>query len=455
MKRARLVLTAAILIAGSSPAGAQVVHQVEVVSNFFSPSRLSIQSGETVRWVARNAGHAVQADDGRFHFPASGTLGAGESAEFTFTTDDEWVRYRCAVHPEMRGAIKIGDPPSVGGSEPSEIRVVPSPAYPTIADALAGIPEGAAVDLAPGLYDASVVLEVDGVRLRGTGASPGDVILRGGGRRGVGVTGRATGVRVENLTLAGYTVAGILMIDADRFAVDAVHVDATFAAGGRAGHGIRVQGSRYGRIGDAEITGADAAGIQVEGCAPCDLIVERSIVEHSTVGLLARAAGSLIVRGSVFEGNTTGIVLSNRDAEAAGQGAHILGNTVRANNAPFAPRPTAPLRLAPNVGIWIDGGRHIVVEGNHVGSHRYGIALTGVGGPSLMDRIVGNEISGSSEADLAWDGIGIGTCFSGNAAPGGAPASSYPPLLATLYPCTDVPAIGIPIPLVTAKVLLP
>jgi plastocyanin len=83
---------------------AQTTHVVTVGDNFFSPSSLTINVGDTVEW--RNAAgglpHNVTANDGSF---ASQT-----ASSFTFSvTFDEagtWS-YLCTVHPEMTGVITV------------------------------------------------------------------------------------------------------------------------------------------------------------------------------------------------------------------------------------------------------------------------------------------------------------------------------------------------------------
>lgn len=452
--KAILALPAALLCAAVQPVFAQISpREIEVASNYFTPSSLAIQSGGTVRWVARNSGHAVQADDGRFRLPATGTFDAGDSAELTFTTDDEWVRFHCAVHPEMRGAIKVGDPPLVVPDSPTEVRTVPSADYPRIADALRDIPAGTAIDLAPGVYETSIVLQTDGVRLRGTGAAPDDVVIEGHGVRGTGISGRASGLRVENLTLSGYTIAGVLMENADHFFVDRVNVTSALEGGGRGSYGIRVRASRHGRISAAAVSGSDSAAVQVDDCSPCDLIVESSVMRNGTIGLAARASSHLIVRTSRFEDNVTGLTLSAGGSEEVHGSIHVFGNTFRRNNAPFTRRASAPLDLAPGVAVWIDGVAHARVERNELEGHRYGIALTGLGGPSLASSIAGNRLAASTEADLAWDGVGLGVCFSGNAGSTAGAPSSEPPMIHALYPCGGPPTPGVPYPLVTAKVI--
>lgn len=152
----------------------------------------------------------------------------------------------------------------------------------------------------------------------------------------------------------------------------------------------------------------------------------------------------------------TGIAVTRGGTDATHGGVHVVDNILRRNTAASARPPMAALDgPAPGIGVWLDGVGQVRVERNELDGHRYGIAVTGLGGPSLGTSIVGNRIAGSSVADLAWDGIGAGTCFSGNTGPVPGSPSSEPAGIEWLYPCTaSPPRPGVPLPLVTAKVVL-
>lgn len=86
-------------------ANAQETHIVTVGDNFFSPSNLTIQAGDTVRWSNAAGGnlHDVTADD--FSFASQTT------AQFTFTMtfeDPGNVPYHCTVHGAPGGVGMSG-----------------------------------------------------------------------------------------------------------------------------------------------------------------------------------------------------------------------------------------------------------------------------------------------------------------------------------------------------------
>jgi plastocyanin len=84
---------------------AQTTHIVTVGDNFFSPSSLTINAGDTVEW--RNAAggmpHDVTADDGSFASQTASSF----TFSVTFNDPGSWS-YLCTVHPaDMTGLITV------------------------------------------------------------------------------------------------------------------------------------------------------------------------------------------------------------------------------------------------------------------------------------------------------------------------------------------------------------
>ena len=87
------------------------VHIVQVKDNSYDPKTLTIQPGETVRWVLSGSSpdHTVTAKDGSFD---SGTAfrTPGATFEHRFDTGGTF-EYSCQAHSQcclMRGSIKVG-----------------------------------------------------------------------------------------------------------------------------------------------------------------------------------------------------------------------------------------------------------------------------------------------------------------------------------------------------------
>jgi hypothetical protein len=279
------------------------------------------------------------------------------------------------------------------------------------------------------------------------GSSPDEVVIDGDGQRAVGINVRGDGVRIENLTVRDHGTTGIAFDAVEGFAAERV------SALANGSHGIRALGSRRGSIRDSSASDSARAGISIEGCEACDVVVDGASVEGNAVGVLVENGGSITVLRSEIRRNGAGVVMRaivSREPRIP-SGAHLWRNTIVDNADPDAPRSEHSL----GAGVWIASGRHSRIEDNVITGHRYGVVVTGAGPPSLADRIERNTVDDSSLADLAWDGLGADVCFRGNVRPDGLAPSSEPPEAQTLYPCDMPHTVGIPWPAVTARMLAP
>lgn len=106
-----------------APPGGPSSVTVELTEFDYSPRSITIQPGQTVRWVMRgdDPTHTVTALDGAFD---SGFVftSAGATFERTFTDADRDLtfNYSCATHSDccdMKGSIRVGEdapPPNPG-----------------------------------------------------------------------------------------------------------------------------------------------------------------------------------------------------------------------------------------------------------------------------------------------------------------------------------------------------
>lgn len=97
------VVGAAVTVTGgdsAAPAGDNTIS----IEGFAFSGVSEIAAGTTVT-ITNNDGasHTLSADDGSFD---AGTIGPGESIEFTFTTAGEFT-YHCNIHPSMTGKIVV------------------------------------------------------------------------------------------------------------------------------------------------------------------------------------------------------------------------------------------------------------------------------------------------------------------------------------------------------------
>ena len=100
----RIVVAMLVAVALLPQMAAAATHMVTVGDNFFSPSSLTIQVGDTVQWNNASGGnaHNVTANNGSF---ASGT-----SSSFTFSrtfNSAGTFGYQCTIHSGMNGSITV------------------------------------------------------------------------------------------------------------------------------------------------------------------------------------------------------------------------------------------------------------------------------------------------------------------------------------------------------------
>lgn len=106
-----------------SPPPSNDVVEITVDDNFFEPKRVTIEPGQTVRWILRGGetNHTATARDGEFDSGFRFTS-QGATFEHTFDASDDGqtFEYRCDSHQaccQMQGSIRVGEnapPPDPG-----------------------------------------------------------------------------------------------------------------------------------------------------------------------------------------------------------------------------------------------------------------------------------------------------------------------------------------------------
>jgi plastocyanin len=110
MRRALLVVVAALAVAAAVPVAqgesrkAAAVREVSMPSRVFAPGRLQVLLGDTVVWRnADSTNHTVTSDDDRFD---SGYIAPGLTFAQAFTKAGRYL-YHCTIHRFMRGEIVV------------------------------------------------------------------------------------------------------------------------------------------------------------------------------------------------------------------------------------------------------------------------------------------------------------------------------------------------------------
>lgn len=79
-------------------------NMVTIQNMSFSPSSMTIKTGDTVTWTDLDSvSHTSTADDNSFD---TGTLSTGQSKTITFSKAGTYT-YHCTIHPGMKGTIVV------------------------------------------------------------------------------------------------------------------------------------------------------------------------------------------------------------------------------------------------------------------------------------------------------------------------------------------------------------
>src|ERR687887_2924351 len=97
----------ALVLAGASRPAATVTKTVKITATAFSPSSVTIKTGDAVKWSNTDTkSHQVVANNGAF---ASPIIAAGHSWTHTFNTAGTY-RYHDALYPALTGRVIVTGP---------------------------------------------------------------------------------------------------------------------------------------------------------------------------------------------------------------------------------------------------------------------------------------------------------------------------------------------------------
>ena len=350
--------------------------------------------------------------------------------------------------------------------------------YPAISDAADAAQPGDLILVSPGRYAETVRIRTAGVTLRGTDRNA--VVVDGEVRRANGIVVSAPGVSVENLTVRGNTLNGVLVTgmsdDGDGLAKGSdgyTKLDpakypplqgfrvAYVSAGNNGLYGIYAFDAQRGVIERNYVSGSADSGIYVGQCRPCGIVVRDNVAERNAVGYEGtNASGEMYVLRNRFSGNRVGLT-SNSDYQEAlvpQSGATFVGNLLSGNAEPASP---AQADGGFGIGAGIAGGTDNVLARNRIEANpAAGIVLaSAIDLPPLRNQVIGNVLGGNG-VDVAFAASGrapgSGNCLQGNVLtttvpnglPVGCPAPAGPQPATRLAPM-NAPR-GLPFPDVPA-----
>lgn len=454
-----ILVTLVIAAAMAPPAFSVQTHEVTVNDNYYEANDIRIAKGDTVRWTWLGEPHTVSFAAG----PDSGSKKRLETWSWTFETDGDHY-YQCEIHgAAMSGWVRVGPVCPEGDPDctpPPRPQIWVPTDMPTLAEAVAHAGKGTIINLEPGVHEVTktVVVRTDDVTIRGaanpdssvsTDVTPADVVVRASGspKSALQISGR--GFSMSTATVQSFKDSALDLDGAKHFAL------ASLLLVRNGEYGAEVTNSRFGSIDDVYVTGSSRAGLSIRDCEFCDVTVTKLISEGNFNGFEAVDAGSVILRGSTLRNNANGVVLRTKAKPSTElqDGAHVYGNTILNSGDPVAPAPTMfradeTQELGSGAGIWISGGWRNQLQNNTISGNSYGIAMTALGSAAMFNRIETNTLSGSTFAEIGWDGFGGGNCFSANGE-----ANTEPPHLQTTHGCKKTNGPGVPNPLIHSRLL--
>ena len=295
----------------------------------------------------------------------------------------------------------------------------------------------------PGTYRGSLEITVPRLTLRGFG--PATVIEPGAHRtgnacgragHGVCVTGtarhNASGVHVEDLTVAGFAGNGVDASRADRLHVTGV------TARDNGEEGISQERSVRGVFRDDTAEGNGQAGIFVANTVSTEAgaldtrgtEVRGNRLAGNRFGVVLRRVRDLTVRDNLITANCGGVfVIGDENVPRAGD-LSVTRNDVIANNRHCPSDGRLP--AIQGTGVLLTGADHVRVTDNQVIDNAGtspmsgGVVLFGsrVGVHDTGNTVRGNVVVGNGPADLAVRDHGTGNTFAANTCARALPATT-------------------------------
>jgi parallel beta-helix repeat protein len=394
--------------------------------------------------------------------------GGGRGRDFDLPQIDDKIR-RFVLSPEERADLvaflhALTDEsalPEVPNSVPSGLSVVPhsgrsAPTAPAlnveelagrspiihtvrpgehIQDAVDRALPGDTIEVLPGIYFETVMLDVDNVTLRGVREGDQRPLLDGKGLLTDAIIGSGRGITIEGLDLANYTANGVMLSFSENLVLRDLRATNTGLYGlyPVESVGVLVEGCR--------VTGASDAGIYVGQCR--DVVVRDCEVSGNVTGIEIENCIDALVEKNLVTDNAGGLLvflLPNNPSKVSSN-CVLKDNVVIANNHEnFAAEGATVANVPSGTGILILGADDVEVTSNSIVDNKTcGVAVLSLA--SLIEkeraggvdvdpwpdrvRVHNNEFEGNgrdpdpaaleqgiSGSDLLWDVSGEGNSWS-------------------------------------------
>ncbi|MGH2756707.1 MAG: right-handed parallel beta-helix repeat-containing protein [Actinomycetota bacterium] len=328
----------------------------------------------------------------------------------------------------------------------------------------------------PNAQNLIAILGQKNITLRGMGAQPRDVVIDGAFEKEVVIRGdRADGLIIENLSVWHGNDHGVYILDTDGFIIDGVH------SGYSTDYPFLTFANDHGLMQNCEAFGGGDGGLYPGGSAETpgrfSMEIRNCRAYHNVLGYSGTQGNHVWVHDNEFFDNAVGLVSDSETDHPNYPQNNLVFERNKVYNNNFNPYLTtsdveatvfAEFAFIPvGTGVFLLSGNFNTVQNNQFWNNdRYGLWLgSGYGlilgptGPETTREprttpwmsseltIAGNffnspEGDDPNGIDIAWDGLGTGTCFEENYRAPGVPATTD---AAFLPPCM-VPGINQPPP---------
>ncbi len=303
---------------------------------------------------------------------------------------------------------------------------------------------GDTIEIRPGVYRETLLIDVDGITLRGLTENGLRPVLDGNDELTDAVITSSHNFTIENLVVRDYVNNGITVHGGRNATFRNLHIENTGL------YGVYPVESRGVLVEGCTVTAIKDAGIYVGQSR--DIIVRNNECHHNVAGIEIENCVNSLVENNHLHDNTAGMLvfLLPNNPSKVGSDHAVRNNRILDNNLANFGDPTAIVgKLIPGTGLLIMAADRTEVSGNVVqGNDSFGIAVVGlavafpkgrtfdVGAIPEANRIHGNQLGqngrnpgglikevGAANCDLFWDGSGWDNSFE---QPG---AKSFPRLL--------------------------
>jgi len=292
---------------------------------------------------------------------------------------------------------------------------------------------GDTVQLLPGTYRESVLVTVSDLTIRGMGravviepgaAAPGNACASAG--HGICVTGTAdrtvSNVRIESLTVEGFTKNGINASGTDRLQVRNVLVQDNGQQGISQEKSTRalILGNEARNNGQAGVFLANAVTEEGGAIDTGGTVITRNRLTGNRIGVVIRRARALSVEDNSMTGNCGGVFVVGDEGVPRAGALTVRRNHVYENNKYCPPNPR--LGYIQGTGILVTGAEDTLVTGNRVEDNIGASEMSGgivlfrslVGAANARITVEDNVVLRNGPADLADRDTGTGNTFAGN-----------------------------------------